>query len=43
MKKVASLEELQTIYSYDDCLRLNALLDMQDDIEAIMHEEVERK
>jgi hypothetical protein len=43
LKQVASLHELQTVYSFDDCLKLNALLDMQEDIEAIMHEDLEKK
>jgi len=34
LQKAATLHELETVYSYEDALKLYALLDMQADIEA---------
>ena len=35
LEKIASLEELETIWSLDDVLRANALLDMRSDLQAL--------
>ena len=34
LEKIASLEELETVWSLDDVMRANALLDMRYDLEA---------
>jgi hypothetical protein len=42
-ERVASLEELSTVYTLTDCLTMNAVLDMRDDIEAIANADAEKK
>lgn len=40
---MATLHELRTVYDYEDLLQMNAILDMKDDVEAIMQAEAESK
>lgn len=40
---MATLHELRTVYDYEDLLQMNAILDMRDDVEAIMQAEAESK
>lgn len=40
---MATLNELRTVYDYEDMLKMNAILDMAADIEAICQQEAEAK
>lgn len=40
---MATLEEMERVYSLDDALRLNAMLDMRDAHEAHARDEAEKK
>ncbi len=43
MEKIATLEELETVWSLDDVLRANALLDMREDLLAVERRKQSRK
>jgi len=40
---MATLNELRTVYDYEDLLKMNAILDMKDDVQALMQAEAEAK
>jgi hypothetical protein len=42
-ERMATLHELSTVYDFEDLLKMNAILDMRDDIEAQMNAEAEAK
>jgi len=42
-ERIATLHELETTYSLDDCIKLNAVLDMQNDVERMATEDAEKK